>query len=85
MTFASFAQAQLDDLIHTFKRLFASRDMDELSRIQAEFMQQSFDRLVGEASKIAQTTANLAKDTVVPLNDEMENMVQKLRDLGRSV
>lgn len=84
-TFLNYAQTQIEDMVQTVQSLFACRSLDELNAVQERFMQQSFDRLVNEASKIAQTTATLAKDAVVPLNDEMENMAQKMRDFGRSV
>lgn len=84
-TFIHYAYSQIEDVTATLYRLLSCRSLDDMTAIQEEFVQKSFDRLIDEASKIAQTTVNMAKDTVVPLNDEMENVVQKLRDLSRPV
>lgn len=74
----NYAQTQIEDTVNTAQNLLACRTLEEMANLQAQFLQQSFDRLVNEASKIAQTTANLAKETAVPLNDEMERMMQNM-------
>lgn len=77
-TFMTYAQTQMEETVTTAQKLLSCRSIEEMADLQAQFMQQSFDRLVNEASKIAQTTANLAKETAVPLNDEMERLVQNM-------
>ena len=80
--FLHYAQEQIDKTVHTAQQLLNCRSFEEAKSIQSQFMQQSFDRLVKEASKMTQTAAHMAKETVEPLSNRMENFIQK--SMGRT-
>lgn len=76
-TFNNYAREQIEKTVHTAQQLLNCRTLEDVKALQSQFMQQSFDRLVKEASKMTQTAVHLAKDTVEPLSNRMENLFKK--------
>jgi phasin family protein len=77
-SFIGFAQGQIEETVQTAQKLLKSRSLEEMASIHAQFVQQSFDRLVDGANKMTQKAASFAKDRVEPLNDQMESFVQRM-------
>jgi len=76
--FISFAQTQVEETMRTAEALLQCRTLEDMTNVQTQFMQQSFDRFLAEANKLAQSTASLAKDTANPLRDQMERFVERM-------
>lgn len=68
----SFAQDQMQETVQTAQQLLNCRSLEDVATVQTKFVKDSFDRLVKQANKMAQTTANMAKGAATPLSDRME-------------
>ena len=75
----SFAQDQLQESVLTAQQLMNCRSLEDVATVQTKFVKQSFDRLVKQANKMAQTTATFAKGAAEPLSDRMESLFNKYR------
>lgn len=71
----NFAQDQIEETVLTAQQLLNCRSLEDLATVQTKFVKQSFDRLVKQANKMAQSTANLAKTAAAPLSDRMERFM----------
>lgn len=76
--FVSYAQNQLEETMLAIQHLLNCRTLEEMAEVQSQFMHDSFDRFIAETSKMAQTTANLAKESAVPFSDQMEDMMNRM-------
>jgi phasin family protein len=74
----AYAKNQIEETVSATQKLLNCRSLEDAAQVQTQYMQQSFDRLVKEASKLAQSSANMAKNTASPIKDQIENFVQKM-------
>lgn len=70
----SFAQDQLQETVLTAQQLMNCRSLEDVTAVQSQFVKQSFERLVKQASKMAQSSANIAKTAAEPLSNRMQSL-----------
>lgn len=77
-SFMKYAQSQMEENVQAAQQLLNCRSIEDMTNVQTQFIQQSFDRFIQQTNKMAQSAANLAKESAEPINAKFEGFMQKM-------
>lgn len=73
-------QETTDELAEGAKSLLACKTMNEYAEAQNKFAQSSFEKIMGNATKLSELGIRLANDSMQPLNEQMNKAIKKASD-----
>lgn len=73
-------QETTDELAESAKALMACKTMNEYADAQNKFAQASFEKIMGNATKLSEMSIRLANDSLQPLNEQMNKAIKKASD-----
>lgn len=79
-TCMEMTQETTDELAENAKGLLTCKTMNEYAEAQNKFAQASFEKIMGNATKLSEMTIRLANDSMQPLNEQMNKAIKKASD-----
>lgn len=73
-------QETTDELAENAKALLACKTINEYADAQNKFAQSSFEKIMGNATKLSELGIRIANDTMQPLNDQAGKVIKKASD-----
>ncbi len=75
----SLAQEQIGEAVSMLQALLKCRSLQDVTSLQKDYMQKSFDRLVQQTNKLTQEMELMTKNKSKPLNEQLENFMRMTR------
>lgn len=79
-TCMELTQETTEELAESAKALLACKTMNEYADAQAKFAQASFEKIMGNATKLSEMSIRMANDSMQPLNEQMNKAIKKASD-----
>ena len=70
-------QEQFDETVQTAQKLLNCQTWEALSQVHTQYMQESFDRLMQNATSLVQKAAKSAQNINAPLGDQFDTLMQR--------
>lgn len=79
-TCMELTQETTDELAENAKALLACKTMNEYAEAQNKFAQNSFEKIMGNATKLSELSIRIANDSMQPLNEQVGKVIKKASD-----
>lgn len=79
-TCMELTQETTDELAENAKALLACKTMNEYADAQNKFAQSSFEKIMGNATKLSELSIRIANDSMQPLNEQVSKVIKKASD-----
>lgn len=81
-TCLELGQETADELSQQAKSLLASKTMNEYAEAQSKFAQASFEKIMGNMTRLSELGIRIANDSLQPLNEQVNKTIKKASDLA---
>lgn len=81
-TCVEMTQETADEMAQSAKSLLSCKTMNEYAEAQTKFAQASFEKIMGNATKLSELSIRLANDSMQPLNEQVNKAIKKASDLA---
>ncbi len=81
-TYVELTQQTTGELAESAKALLACKTINEYADAQTKFAQASFEKIMGNATKLSELSIRMANDSMQPLNEQMNKAIKKASDLA---
>ncbi len=81
-TCMEMTQETTDELASSAKSLLACKTINEYAEAQSKFAQATFEKIMGNATKLSELSIRLANDSLQPLNEQVNKAIKKASDLA---
>lgn len=79
-TCLELSQETADELAESAKSLMACKTINEYADAQNKFAQASFEKIMGNATKLSEMSIRIANDSLQPLNEQLNKAIKKASD-----
>lgn len=79
-TCMELTQETTDELAENAKALLACKTINEYADAQNKFAQSSFEKIMGNATKLSELGIRIANDSLQPLNEQAGKVIKKASD-----
>lgn len=81
-TCMEMTQETTGELAENAKGLLACKTINEYADAQNKFAQATFEKIMGNATKLSEMTIRMANDSMQPLNEQVNKVIKKASDLA---
>lgn len=79
-TCMEMAQQTTDELAESAKSLMSCKTINEYAEAQNRFAQATFEKIMGNTTKLSEMTIRIANDSLQPLNEQVGKVIKKASD-----